>query len=176
MILKRESQKKSQLSDAHRDYEKCLIAHALFKISNKATSEDLVQATFIKTWSYIAKGGAIKEMRAFLYHVLDQLIIDEYRKRKMISLDALIERGLEIKIDKQAGAYDISEEKMAIASIGDLPEKYKKVVHMHYAQDMSIKNISKMTGQSENCISVQLHRGYEKLKLLIKEKNKIISG
>jgi len=33
-------------------------------------------------------------MRAFLYHILNDLIVDEYRKHKASSLTLLMEKGL----------------------------------------------------------------------------------
>lgn len=91
-------QKKEQdvvLTTAHHDYEKGLNVHAFFKTHNHATGEDLVQDTFIKTWSYLARGGKIDIMKAFLYHVLNNLIVDQYRKHKTTSLDVLLEKGFE---------------------------------------------------------------------------------
>ncbi len=69
------------LTKAHSDYDKMLNAHAFFKMEDKMTDEDMVQDTFIKTWTYMVKRGKIETMKSFLYHVLDNLIIDEYRKR-----------------------------------------------------------------------------------------------
>ena len=91
MTEKKEKKLQEILTLAHHDYEKGLNARAFFKVSNKALGEDLVQDTFIKTWSYLVKGGKIEIMKAFLYHVLNHLVIDEYRKHKIQSLDALLE-------------------------------------------------------------------------------------
>lgn len=41
------------------------------------------------------KGGKIDAMKAFLYHILNNLIVDEYRKRKTVSLDLLLEKGFD---------------------------------------------------------------------------------
>ena len=37
---------------------------------------------------------------------------------------------------------------------------------MRYVRDMSLQEISLLTGQSKNAVAVQVHRGLEKLKLL----------
>lgn len=95
MTLKKEKQQQSLLTSAHHEYEKGLNAHAFFKVNNRATGEDLVQETFMKTWVYLVKGGKIDVMKSFLYHILNNLIVDEYRKRKTSSLDVLLEKGYE---------------------------------------------------------------------------------
>jgi DNA-directed RNA polymerase specialized sigma24 family protein len=43
---------------------------------------------------------------------------------------------------------------------------YQKVMRMRYMQDLSLAEMSLVTGQSRNTIAVQLHRGLAKLKLL----------
>jgi len=37
---------------------------------------------------------------------------------------------------------------------------------MKYVQDLSLKEISLLTGKSKNAVAVQLHRGLEKFKQL----------
>ena len=95
MTPKQEKKKQAMLSVAYEDYGKKLNSYAFFRVNSRATSEDLVQDTFKKTWVYLVKGGKIDIMKSFLYHVLKDLIIDEYRKRKLSSLDALMEKGFE---------------------------------------------------------------------------------
>ena len=166
LSLKEELKQKEILATAHNDFNKGLILHAFFKMSNRALGEDLVQDTFLKTWSYLLKGGRIDLMKAFLYHVLNNLIIDEYRKRKTLSLDQLIDKGYEPSAGDPKKLFDVLDGKAAMLLIDGLPITYQKVMRMRYMQDLSIEEISKLTCQSKNSIAVQAHRGLEKLKLL----------
>ncbi len=166
MTPKQEDKLRLILTGAHHDFDKGLNARAFFKVNNRATSEDLVQDTFIKTWSYLVKGGEIETMKAFLYHVLNNLIVDQYRKHKTTSLDVLLEKGFEPSINEQTHIFDMLDGKTAILLIAQLPEMYQKVMRMRYVQDLSLQEISTLTGQSKNSIAVQIHRGLEKLKLL----------
>lgn len=166
MTPKERTDQQSLLTVTHHDYEKGLKSHAFFRVHNKTTSNDLVQDTFIKTWGYLVKGGKIEMMKSFLYHVLNNLIVDEYRKRKNTSLDLLIEKGLEPSSDGQEEALDFFDGRIAIKLIKRLPKKYQQVIRMRYVQDLSLSEISIITGQSRNTISVQTHRGLKKLKKL----------
>ncbi len=154
------------LTVAHHDYEKGLNLRALFKTRDRAMSEDLVQDTFMKTWKYLVRGGKIDVMKAFLYHVLNNLIIDQYRKNKTVSLDVLMEKGLEPSIDDSDSMLNAFDGKAALFLIQRLPLAYQKVLRMRYVQDLSLKEISLITGQTRNAVAVQVHRGLEKLKLL----------
>ncbi len=168
MTSKQEAQRQKVLTKAHHDFEKALNLHAFFKVHNHALGEDLVQDTFIKTWAYLVKGGKIDLMKAFLYHVLNNLIVDEYRKHKTVSLDVLLEKGFEPSSDDSGRLLDILDGKNALFLIQRLPKTYQKVMRMRYVQDLSLEEMSLVTGQSKNAIAVQLHRGLEKLKVLYK--------
>jgi|ERR1035437_185444 RNA polymerase sigma-70 factor (ECF subfamily) len=157
-------QMQSTLTMAHHNYEKMLCSYSFFKTHDPMVSEDLVQETFLKTWSYLIKGGKIHNLKAFLYHVLNNLIVDQYRKRQTSSLDVLIEKGFEPSEDNTERQSDIFDGKKAFKLLKRLPKKYKKIIEMRYARDLSLEEISKITKQSKNTIAVQTHRGLEKLK------------
>jgi len=161
-----ETKQQTILTVAHHDYEKKLKLYAFFKVHNSLTSEDLVQDTFIKTWKYLVRGGKIEVMKAFLYHVLNNLIVDEYRKHKTVSLDVLMEKGFKPSIDNSERLLNCLDGKAALLLTQRLPDKYKKVMRMRYVQGLSLKEMSLITGQSKNSVAVQVHRGLEKLKLL----------
>jgi RNA polymerase sigma-70 factor (ECF subfamily) len=154
------------MSDAYTDYAKDLNRHSFFKVHDLALSEDLVQDTFSKTWSYLVKGGEIDLMRAFLYHTLNCLIIDEYRKRKGVSLENLLEKGFEPGVLDTEEMINKLDGKTAFLLIGQLPEKYQKIIKMRYAQSLTLAEMALITGQTKNAMAVQVHRGLEKLKIL----------
>jgi len=166
MTPAQKTERQELLIGAHHEYEKGLNAYAYFKVSDRVMSEDLVQDTFMKTWSYLVRGGEINLMRAFLYHILNNLIVDEYRKNKTTSLDALVEKGFEPAAPQPERFLNILDGKNLLRLIPQLPETYQKVMRMRYIQDLSLKDISLITGQSRNTVAVQAHRGLEKLKTL----------
>jgi len=151
---------------AHLDHSKNLNKYAFFKVHDHAVSDDLVQDTFTKTWKYLVKGGRIHAMKAFLYHVLNNLIVDEYRKNKPVSLEVLSERGFEPADDNSSRFLDFLDGKAAILLIKFLPARYQAVMRMRYTRGLSLREISLITGQTKNALAVQSHRGLEKLKIL----------
>lgn len=157
------------LTLAHLNFEKKLNIHAFYKVQDHELGQDLVQDTFIKTWKYLVRGGKIEIMRAFLYHILNDLIIDEYRKTKTGSLNALMEKGFEPKtVHSSDRFFNFLDGKALIILIAQLPPKYQKIMRMKYVQELSVKEMSAITGQSKNAVTVQAHRGLEKLKRLYK--------
>ena len=110
-------------------------------------------------------------MKAFLYHTLNNLIIDEYRKKKVASLDALLEKGYDPRNDDSERLIDALDGKAALVLIMRLPVAYQKIMRMKYVQDLTLEEMSLITGSSKNALAVKVHRGLEKLKLLFYRKN-----
>lgn len=168
MEQKKDTKLEAVLTLAHSNHEKGLNRYAFSKIHSHSMSDDLVQDTFIKTWGYLVKNGKINIMKSFLYHVLNGLVIDEYRKRKTTSLDTLLEKGFEPSVDKSEQQFNIFDGKESMSLIERLPEKYRNVINMKYIKLLTLKEISLITGETKNAIAVQIHRGLEKLRLLHK--------
>ena len=103
---------------------------------------------------------------SFLYHLLNNLIIDQYRKRKTYSLDMLLEKGYEIGIDDSERLAEVFDGRIAFRLVDQLPKRYQNVLYMKYADHLSYGEISRRTGQERNTIAVQVHRGLAKLKQL----------
>ena len=167
--------KKEVLAKAYREHEQALLKRSFYKISNRDLDDDLVQTTFLKTWEYLLRHKQIDSIRGFLFHVLNRLIIDEYRKEKQDSLDSLLETGFQIALDDSEKLFDQIDGKAAMLLIPLLGDKYEKVVSMRFQEEMTIKEIAEATQQSNNTVVVQIHRGVDKLAILIKVDKKNFS-
>ncbi|HMO77651.1 MAG TPA: sigma-70 family RNA polymerase sigma factor [Candidatus Paceibacterota bacterium] len=162
---------------AFEEYSDALFRHAAMRISNREKAIDAVHDAFTKVWSYVRQGHQIDSFRSFLYKVLNNLIIDEYRKHKESSLDALMEiEGVdegsfpelsESTVEALAATID---GRKAFALLRDIPEQYQEVLIFRFVDDLGPKEIAELIEESENVVSVRIHRG---LKLL---RNKIEAG
>ncbi|MES2215968.1 MAG: sigma-70 family RNA polymerase sigma factor [Patescibacteria group bacterium] len=171
MTKKQETAGHARMTIAHHDFNKGLNSYALFKVSDSGVSQDLVQDTFLKTWKYLVKGGKIDIMKAFLYHILNNLIVDEYRKHKTTSLEVFLEKGVEPSTGDSESLFNTLDAQALTLLIHRLPDVYRKVMRMRYVQDLSLKEMALLTGLSKNTMAVQVHRGVEKLKVLYTEKS-----
>ncbi len=164
------SDHEARFLNAFEEFNDALFRHALLRVSNREKAVDLVHDTFTKVWSYLREGYEVDSFRPFLYKVLNNLIIDEYRKRKEGSLDALLELD---GVDE--GSFDeLSEStaevlaatidgKKAFDLLEELPDQYREVIILRFVDQLGPKEISELVEESENVISVRIHRG---LKLL----------
>lgn len=166
MYTQKNADLKLTMVNAHNEFEMELKKYALFKVGDNILCDDLVQEAYMKTWKYMVSSGKIHLMKPFLYRILNCLIIDEYRKRKTISLDELIENGLELGVDSSTKMINQLDGASAIKMIELLPISYKSIVYMRYVEELSVGEVSILTGQSKNMITVKTHRGLEKLRSL----------
>lgn len=156
-------------------YSDELFRHASIRLSDRDRALELTQETFMKVWQYAQKGGEISELRPFLYRTLRNLIIDEYRKHKAVSLEAMAEgreadpedlmapdesNTLEAAVERHEGA-------RALKALGELAEPYREAVTLRYVDGLSPTEIAGMIGESENVVSVRVHRGLKKLRAIL---------
>ncbi len=160
-------QLKNQLTEAYKEHGDAIFRYCFFRISDREKALDFVSETFIRMWKYILDGNDIKNTKTFLYTVARNIIIDEYRKKNTISLDQLIDAGIEPYVEIENPMYDSLDYSRVMECINKLPENYSSIIIMRYVNDLSIKEIADTLKESENVISVRIHRGLAKIRELI---------
>lgn len=153
-----------------------LFRHASLRLSDRDRALELTQECFLKTWEYIEKGNVIEDLRPFLYRTLRNLIVDEYRRKKPHSLEAMLEGIEETDIEflmptdesnTLEAAVNRFEGRRALEALRTIPDPYREVLILRYVESLSPKEIAQYVGESENTVSVRIHRGLKKLKDLL---------
>lgn len=162
------------------EYNDALFRHASLRISDREKALDLVHDTYTKVWSYVRSGYEIDNFRPFLYKVLNNLIIDTYRKKKEQSLDALMElEGVdegsfdelsESTVESLAATID---GRKAFELLTELPDQYREVLIYRFVDQLGPKEISDLVEESENVISVRIHRGLKLLRQKIEANDEV---
>lgn len=161
------SELERQFLDAYEAHADAIFRHCYFRVHDREEAQDLMQETFTRTWDYLAEGKTVDNIRAFLYRIATNLIIDRSRKKSSHSLDELTEGGLQIA-DPQAHhqvatTVDVHQ---ALKILDQLPDEQRILVTMRYVEDMRPKDIARILGLSENVVSVRLHRALKTLQQL----------
>lgn len=154
-----------------------LFRHAFFRLSDRERAYDLVQDTFLRAWDHLAADGEIRHHRSFLYRILNNLIIDEYRRAKSRSLDELLEdetRAPAIEAEMAHGSLVEQEEALderdtvegIKARLPELPAPYRDVLTMRFVDDLTVGEIAELLTVSQNVVSVRIHRALAKLREL----------
>lgn len=164
---------------AFEEYSDALFRHAFLRVSDRERAIDIVHDTFTKVWAYVRNGHEVDQFRPFLYKVLNNLIVDEYRKRKEASLDAIMEVD---GVDE--GTFDeLSENtveslaatldgKKAFDLLEEIPDTYREVIVLRFVDELGPKEISELIEETENVVSVRLHRGLKLLRECVEKKER----
>ncbi len=149
-----------------------IFRHCYFRTYDRNRAVELTQEVFMKTWDYIRDGKHIENMQAFLYKTANNLILNELtRKKKPESLEIMSEdqgfdppsnEDIEAELDAQETKEDV------LHKLKSIHPNYREVLYMKYIDGLSVKEISEILGESENNISVKIHRGLDKLKQIYK--------
>ena len=152
-------------------YSDDLFRYSYFKTSDIEVAQDLVQDTFMKSWDQIVKGNDLENIKAFFYKVLNNLIIDYYRKKKSASLESLSE-DTNFEPSFSESTEDRIDTEKSLLVLDEIGDSYKDVILMRYIQELSLKEISEITGEAPNTIAVKIHRGLKKAKEILRDKMK----
>lgn len=154
------------LYDAEAD---AIFRFILIRVSDREQALDLVQETFARLWQSLIAGKEMTNARSFLFTIAHNLIIDWYRKKKSVSLDALSdpETGESYEPPQEGASSKIelsAEGRFLIEAISKLPPSYREPIHLRFVEDMSPPEIGKALGISANAASVRITRGLEELR------------
>jgi RNA polymerase sigma-70 factor, ECF subfamily len=175
-----------EIDNKKQDFEKiyskeadAIFRYVISRVSNRQEAIDIVQDAFLKFWQAFIGERDIKNTRSFLFTITRNNIIDWYRKRKYLSLEALAESDedsgtVEIPDEKSFNEIEISAEaSLILKAMNKLSPKYKETIHLRFVGDLPPSEISEILGITPNAVSVRLNRGLEELRKILKinEKN-----
>jgi len=161
---------KNDFTSAYEEFADAIFRHCYFRVSDREKAKDIMQEVFVRTWNYVVEGNEINELKSFLYRTAHNLIIDEYRARKNdASLEDLREKGFDSEEDNRGKLYASIDAKEILSLLGELDDKHREVIIMRYIDDLGPKEISEITGESQNTISVRINRAIEQTKKLLEK-------
>ncbi len=159
-----------QLTSAYQAHANALLRYCSLKVNSPEVAEDLIQETFLRAWRSIRQGTEVSNLKAFLYQILRNLIVDNYRSRANdTSLDTLQEEGFEpesVQVDDIERWVDCLDGNIALKLLETMNAPYRDVLLMKYMQDKSLEQIAKITHASKNAVTVRVHRGLAMLQKL----------
>src|SRR3989344_2914907 len=149
---------------AYSEHADALFRHCLIRVRDREVAKDIVQETYSRTWLYLSEGNYIEYPRAFLYRVVNNLIVDGSRKKKSASLEKMMEDdGFEIADESLTDPVDRTSVREALKHLTSLDEIYQTAIRMRFFEHMSPSEIA-----TALVVSERIHRGIERLGRLMK--------
>jgi RNA polymerase sigma-70 factor (ECF subfamily) len=125
-----------------------MVAFAMERVRSQDAAEDLVQEAFVRVWERRLQLRPEASPRAYLYRVLRNLIIDEYRRRRLRDRFTLF-KGMQEppEVPTPAATLEADEFKGAAQrAIAALPERRREVFVLAHLHGLSYKEVAEALG------------------------------
>ncbi|MDP2709140.1 MAG: RNA polymerase sigma factor [bacterium] len=149
-----------------------------FKVGSKEEAEDLCSSVFLKAWNYILRESLIEEksLKALLYKIARNSIIDYYRQNKdkeNLSLDG--DRAIEV-IDEKQNSVKETDLKMDLlvieTKLPELKDEYREAIILRFVNQLSIKEIAEILDKPKGSVRVLIFRALNALRKLVRPDGK----
>ena len=153
-------------------YQQQVHAHALRKVGDFQTAEDITQETFLQVHQKLATLNDPVKFSGWLYAIVNHLCIAWYRKNRL-ETESLQEIYIsEVETEAYSRYVATEHAKTTAAAQRDLVKRLltklkegdREVITLHYFEEMTSSEIGKHLGVSENTIKSRLHRARQRLK------------
>ena len=140
-------------------YSSMLLRLACTRLPDPADAEDVVQEVFLKLLTARPVFRDAEHEKAWLIRATLNRAVDLHR--------SAARRELPLEAAAQAAAQ--GGERELLEAVRALPERYSTVLHLHYYEGYSIKEIAAILGLPAATVGTRLARGRKRLGQLLKE-------
>lgn len=126
-------------------------------LKNHADTEDIFQTVFLKYVLSSVAFESVEHEKAWLIRVTVNAckdLLKSFFRRRTVSLDAVMEQPAEIPQDHRE----------VLEAVLSLPQKYRDVVYLHYFEDYTAPQISRVLGKNVNTVYTLLTRSKQMLR------------
>lgn len=147
----------TEVNRAIERYSNMVRRLCLIHLKNYADTEDIFQNVFLKyAFSSVAFETEEHE-KAWLIRVTINAckdLLKSFFHSRVVSLDELIEVPMEMQEDQRE----------VLEAVLSLPQKYREVIYLHYFEDYTAPEISRILGKKVNTIYTLLTRSRQMLR------------
>ena len=162
--LKGDTSSYGKLVERYQDFV-FTIAYRIMKVREEA--EEVAQDSFIKAYESLNSFRGESKFSSWLYSIAYRKALDALRKNKKYKASEIIDDITEGEVSGIEDALHYLEDDERKKGIQDcilkLAEDEAAIITLYYFQDQSVREISTITGLSEDNIKVKLFRSRKKL-------------
>ena len=127
-------------------------------LKNEADAEDAVQEAIYKSYKNLEHLTDKRKFKPWIYKIVTNTSLEILKNNK---------NYVDIEESIEADKEDIDSNLTLWNAVQKLNQPYRTTITLFYYEDMSIKEISKITGTNVDAVKKQLSRGREKIKEVI---------
>jgi RNA polymerase sigma-70 factor (ECF subfamily) len=137
-----------------------LYRYIYYHVRHVATAEDLAAEVFARMLARMAKGrGPKRHLRAWLYRVAHNLIVDESRRRVHRDHEPLEEGMASSEPDTETQVQTSILWQAAWEALGELTTKQRAVIVLRYLEGQGNAEIARVVRMSVGAVKALQHRG-----------------
>jgi len=140
----------------------------LSRIVDKRTSEDLLQTTFLSVIRARGRFDRGARFKPWLYAIATNAARDFLRRHRAEQLTAEGELSAHEEATR-APEVDPGLQKAVARALQQLPESQRLAIVMHRFQNLTFAEIAEALDLTESAVKVRAHRGYQRLRELLKK-------
>ena len=141
-------------------YYPLLYRYIYHHVHHQATAEDLTGEVFARLLAQLAEGrGPKRHLKAWLYRVALNLVIDESRRRVHRAHESLDEWDVPDEMDVEMQAQTALAWRRARAALEELSPKQRAVIILKYLEGYDNKEVSRILETSVGAVKSLQHRG-----------------
>lgn len=171
--MNKDKDKKNEFRQIYEEWADPIFRHCYARTSDREQAKDLAQETFVHFWNYLRGAEAVRSAKSLLYRIANNLVIDYYRKHKAVPMSSFApeDQTIDPGHDPTEERYRQDDLKRALAAVEQLAAPYRQVITMRLVDNLSPAEIAAILQESENAVSIRLHRGLKKLRELLAQQN-----
>jgi RNA polymerase sigma-70 factor (ECF subfamily) len=170
-VLKGDANSFAVLVDRYKDM---VFSLALKVMKNREEAEEVSQDTFIKAYRSLKHFKGDAKFSTWLYKIAYHNCMDRVKKISRKYNTDTIDEVVENKISATDDVLQTIERKeraeIIKACLNELAEDERSILWFFYFEELSLKEITKVTAFSENNVKVKLHRARKKLLAVIQDR------
>lgn len=148
-------------------YGNTIYRAAYLQVKSRAQADDIYQDVCIKLLRLQSRLSSEEHLKAWLLKATNDCCRDYWKSAwyRRVTVDTRLVTN-EMEEHEEEGAGEITE------SMWQLPDKYRMILHLHYYEDYSIREIAELLHMKENTVASRLSRGRGKLKQILQKGGK----
>jgi RNA polymerase sigma-70 factor, ECF subfamily len=143
------------------EHKEALYFYVLKRVGDEPTAKDISQEVLIKVYNFCLSKSGVRNVRAWLYQIAHNAIVDHYRKNQRdVSTDSFNE---EAEDEQEPSAFKDAAE-FILPMINLLPEMYAVPLRMSDVDGTKLKDIAEELNLGLNAVKQRVSRARKLLK------------
>ncbi len=161
-----------------------LLGYFYRNTGNRTEAEDLVGECFLRLVKGLRKYKEKERFEVWLYRLAHNLMIDYWRKKKMVDAGEMIEGGGELcgigsgrgrsQDDPVVSAMDKESQDELQKAVMKLSPEQRETILMRYFSGLAFEEIAELSGVPLGTALARAHRGLKRLKELLAEQPEMV--